>query len=744
VRSKWRFSTGILLPIGGGALAAVALATIALFWAVYQSNSISVERQIRTTRHTINSRIDELVKQQQIVAVWDPAVLEFNKTAPDWQWIDDNMGVWLNQMFGHDRVYIVNARDEPVYAMIDGKRASASEFHATQPDLQPLIDGARKRRLSHEHDGLGAASGKVEFDAHFLNVLGQPAEASVMKIVPLTSAVVQQPGSEFVIISVRFLDGAFLKELSERNLINGPRFSRTAEAAPDESVLPLRDDDGKLITYFMWRPELPGTRILRVLGPVTALVLVAMVVMTIMLLRRLQRSMSDLETTVVELQASEAHARASEAHAQHLASHDVLTGLPNRTLFDDRLDQALARTRRGEKLAILTLDLDRFKHVNDTFGHLAGDNLIREFSGRLSGLLRATDTVARLSGDEFAIVQVGIENKDDVEALCARILEAVRQPFDLLGNQAFVGVSIGVVLAPEAGFDRVDLMRKADIALYSAKAEGRDGYRYFVTSMDETVKQRACIEEELRTALAAGDELKVFFQPQLAAAGQHIIGLEALVRWQHPTRGLILPDQFIPVAEETGLIVQLGELVLRQACVTSRRWPELFVAVNLSAVQFRSSGFAERVIKIVRESGADPRKIELEVTESVLLDDGSLARDALQTLRGAGFKIALDDFGTGYSSLSYLRHFEVDKIKIDQSFVQHLGHAADADSAAIVTAIITLGHSMGLTVTAEGVETEDQRRFLSATGCNEMQGYLFSRALPEDQLADLLSTSDRA
>jgi EAL domain-containing protein (putative c-di-GMP-specific phosphodiesterase class I) len=237
--------------------------------------------------------------------------------------------------------------------------------------------------------------------------------------------------------------------------------------------------------------------------------------------------------------------------------------------------------------------------------------------------------------------------------------------------------------------------------------------------------------------------LKVFYQPQVVGTGSPIIGLEALIRWEHPTRGLITPDQFIPVAEETGLIVPLGEWVLRQACATSRRWPDLFIAVNLSPVQFRSSGFAQRVIEIVRECQADPRQIELEVTEGTLLDNDEFTRSALDTLRRAGFRIALDDFGTGYSSLSYLRQYEVDKIKIDRSFTQHLGHAADEDSAAIITAIVALGHTLGLTVAAEGIETEDQRQALAAMGCDQLQGYLFSRAIPENELAGLLSTPHR-
>jgi diguanylate cyclase (GGDEF)-like protein len=475
--------------------------------------------------------------------------------------------------------------------------------------------------------------------------------------------------------------------------------------------------------------------VMRSVAPVAAIATGVIILIMGILAYWLHRSMQAQQETILELQAS-------EAQAQHLAFHDTLTGLPNRAKFNNRLDKALLRVRHGSPFAVLLLDLDRFKHVNDTLGHLAGDALIREFANRLTRIVDDEDTVARLGGDEFVILRNNAASHKDVEALCEQILGAVRNPFELLGNSAFVGVSIGVTFATEAGCERIDLMRKADIALYRAKAEGRDRYCLFTPAMDANVKMRGTIEEELRTALTTGEGLRVHYQPQVAGPSGAIIGLEALVRWQHPTLGLIAPDQFIGVAEGSGLIGQLGEWVLRQACAASHRWPDLFVAVNLSPSQFRIAGFADRLIAIVEEAGADPRRIELEVTEGVLLDDNETVREALAALREAGFTIALDDFGTGYSSLSYLRRFDVDKIKIDRSFVQHLGNAVD--SAAIISAVLTLGHAMGLTVTAEGVETAEQYEFLEAAGCNSMQGYLFSKPLPEDDIVRLLAIKPEA
>ena len=622
-------------------------------------------------------------------------------------------------------------------AAIGGVRVSPSEFEKARPDLESLITGLRGDPHS-PHRGHSArpvdeaylTSGRAVHDAHLLKLQGRPAAVSAMMIVPENDEIEQVPGSEFLLISVRFLDGSFVHQLSEQNLIEDLRFSQNSGTQTGEVSVPLRSDEGNLIGYFIWRPELPGTTILRVIGPSIAAVCVLMIAVMALLSRSLRRSMAKLRHAVAEL-------RASEEQAHHLAYHDVLTGLPNRALFENKLDRVLLTADAQDSLAVLMLDLDRFKHVNDTLGHQAGDCVVREFGQRLSALLRSSDAVARLGGDEFAVVLAGIPGKEDVEAVCLRILESVRQPFDVAGRQAFVGVSIGVALAPEAGTERMDLMRKADIALYQAKAEGRGCYRIFTAAMDETVKVRGTVEGELRAALAGGRDLQLFYQPQVDVTGHAIVGLEALVRWQHPTRGMIAPDQFIPIAEEAGLISSLGEWVLRQGCLASKRWPGLSVAVNLSPVQFRAEDLADRLIAIVHETGADPRKLEFEITESLLLEDSEFSREHLRRLRQEGFKIALDDFGTGYSSLNYLRRFEVDKIKIDRSFVQHIGQQNEA--VAIVTAIITLCRAIGLTVTAEGVETEDQKIFLSQTGCSEMQGYLFSRALPEDQIGDLLS-----
>jgi diguanylate cyclase (GGDEF)-like protein len=740
-RAVPRFAAGVLLPVIAVTLTAVLLAGFGLYWAATRSNAISVERQIRATQLALSSSLDELAVQQEVAAVWEDPVIKLDKKRVDWRWIDKNIGTWMYDIFKHNQVYVLNGKDNPVYAMEDGKRKRPAAYEAVRDHLKPLVDDVRGRSTgpNHRHERLPGrelhpestvrTSKNAIHATDLVEVLERPAAVSVMLMDDPEGTHRSPKGSEYLHISLRFLDGGFLQEVGKRNLIEAPRFSRAPAREEGEYALPLVSDNGVLIGYFFWRPELPGTGILYALAPVTAVSAALMILIMALLARWLRSSMLKQEATMVEL-------KASEAQAQHLAFHDVLTGLPNRALFNECLDQGLMRARRGEPITVLALDLDRFKNVNDTLGHLAGDALIREFSSRLTELVGENDTVARLGGDEFAILALSAANVDDAQVLCERILEAIRRPFLLFGNLAYVGVSIGVTIAPEAGLDRGDLLRKADIALYRAKAEGRDCYRLFTPAMDESVKLRGTIEEELRVAIATGQGLLVHYQPQVAGVGETVIGLEALVRWQHPTRGLIAPEQFVPVAEETGLIGELGEWVLEQACHTARLWPDLFVAVNLSPMQIRSNNFAERTLAIIHENGANPKHIELEVTESVLLKDDDDIRHTLKRLRAAGVRIALDDFGTGYSSLSYLRRFEVDKIKIDRSFIQQLGHTAD--SAAIVTAVVTLGHAMGLSVTAEGVETGEQSDFLAAIGCNALQGYLFSRAVPAEEIANLL------
>jgi diguanylate cyclase (GGDEF)-like protein len=426
----------------------------------------------------------------------------------------------------------------------------------------------------------------------------------------------------------------------------------------------------------------------------------------------------------------------AQARIAHLAHHDPLTALPNRTLFGIRLDEAVARARRGELFALLCLDLDRFKEVNDTLGHPVGDALLQAVTERLNAAIRPSDTAARLGGDEFALIQTRLERPDDAIALAERLLAVLQLPFELDGHHVVIGASIGIALAPDDGTDPEALMRRADMALYSAKAEGRGCYRLFERHMDADLQARRTLELDLRQALEQ-NEFELFYQPVVDVGSRRVCGFEALLRWHHPTRGLVSPDRFIPLVEATGLVLPIGAWVLRQACAEAAGWSNgARIAVNLSAVQFAGATLVATVADALRQSGLDPRRLELEITETTMLQDTEATLATLHELRALGLTIAMDDFGTGYSSLGYLQRFPFDKVKIDRSFTSELGERRE--TAAIVGSVIDLCHNLEMRTTAEGVETASQFATLAQIGCQEVQGYFFSPPRPAGEIPAMI------
>jgi diguanylate cyclase (GGDEF)-like protein len=432
--------------------------------------------------------------------------------------------------------------------------------------------------------------------------------------------------------------------------------------------------------------------------------------------------------------------RRSEARMEHMAHHDALTGLPNRVLFQDRLRRALSEAEAsGGRVAVLCLDLDRFKEVNDTFGHPAGDKLLRSVAQRLLTAVRAEDTVARLSGDEFAIIQPGPSSPEATAALGQRVLDLFQKPFELDADVLRSGVSIGAALFPHDATTANDLLKAADIALYHAKSEGRGIYHHFAAEMSAALEARRGFEHDLRRALER-DEFELHYQPLIDLETRSVLGCEALIRWRHPARGFVSPADFIPIAESNGLIVDIGEWVLRTACAEAARWPApTKIAVNLSPVQFAKPGLVEVVAGALSAAGLDPIRLELEITESLLLGNSELVLGALRDLKKFGIQISMDDFGTGYSSLSYLRQFPFDKIKVDRSFITSL--AASTESAAIVRAIVGLATGLGMTTLAEGVETVEQLDSVAAEGCAQAQGFYFSRPLPATEIRAMLGAT---
>ena len=424
----------------------------------------------------------------------------------------------------------------------------------------------------------------------------------------------------------------------------------------------------------------------------------------------------------------------SEAMIAYLAHHDALTCLPNRVRFQERLSEALARVHRGETLAVLCLDLDRFKGVNDTLGHPIGDLLLKAVTDRLRKCVRSTDMIARLGGDEFAIVQTDVQQTADVTMLATRMIEEVSAPYVIEDHQVVIGLSVGIAIAPDDGLDADLLLKNADMALYRSKADGRGVYRFFEAEMDARMQVRRTMELDLRRAIVNG-EFELFYQPLFNTQTQLITAFEALIRWHHPARGLIPPLDFVPLAEETGLIIPMGEWVMQKACEQAAHWPsQARVAVNLSPVQFRGKTLLSMVSSALARSGLAAERLELEITETVLLQDSDATLATLHDLRALGVRISMDDFGTGYSSLSYLRKFPFDKIKIDGSFIRDITE----QGLPIVRAVAAMGSGLGIVTTAEGVETREQLELLEREGCTEVQGYLLSQPLPAGDVVNLL------
>ncbi len=518
-----------------------------------------------------------------------------------------------------------------------------------------------------------------------------------------------------MLIGAKRLDEPWLQALAANSGV--ARLSIASEKSAPAAVALWEGRDSPALAF---APLRPGDRLAAIIGP--ALLLSAALFCGLLhwrlliVARRLQQS---------------------DERAERLASHDALSGLPNRRLFDARFDAAMLKMLADKgRVGILFIDLDRFKEINDSFGHEAGDRLICAVAARVGGILRPGDTLARLGGDEFAVICCEVKDKAEVEDCARRILAGFAEPFDLSCRKILTAASIGVAVAPDDSTDRGEIAQLADIALYRAKNEGRNRYRLYDQDIGVEQRRRLIIERELRNAIET-DQLTVAYQPIYAADARQIVGVETLLRWFHPVLGDVPPNIVVSVAEERGLIVALGQWVLRRACLDAANWRHLKVAVNVSPIQFRQRQFVADVERILRETAFEPTRLELELTEGVIVSDADLAEESMMNLRSMGVRMALDDFGTGYSSLIYLRRFPFDKIKIDRSFLDSV--EATGESRVLIDSVVNLGRALGLTVTAEGVETPEQLKILQSIGCHELQGYLMSRPVNALAITALLA-----
>ncbi len=743
-------SSSVLWLIGGIGLATLGLVVLSGLWAGAESDAAALERQ----RSLINQRLHEQVDQvaeaidqvssgymallsSQVSRVPSPVssgdALASEVAGPE---SAETISKIVVAVFGYDQAFVVDGNGQ--LAMRSGPEVEA-RYRWIRPLLLPLLrerqPGANPARRMSNNNVLANSSESSSRRGSFAELMrleGRPTIAGIAPInraedlssreLPLTSQDMRY------LIAIRFLDGAALDDLSREQGLNGARFARSADPDPNEVAVQIdAGATGEPIGFIVWSPDLPGSRVIGRLLPALLGAALVIAVLFLLLLKRLR-------TSLIELKLSEANAR-------HLASHDVLTALPNRAYFSAQLEDCLAQKPvSDQRSAIALIDLDRFKFVNDSMGHKAGDVLLMTVAARLRSSLRDSDTVARLSGDEFVVILSEHSEEPLSAAIVQRVMDAVAQPV-LLGNKEFfVTCSIGVAVYPSEGTGSDNLIEHADIAMYRAKKMGRNNFQFYTPAMNEESLERVRIEGALRNALDR-DEFVLHYQPQVDLKSGQIVGMEALIRWNHPELGMVPPNRFVSVAEETGLIVPIGAWVMRTACAQNKAWQDagyqrLRVAVNLSARQFGASDLLASLESALSETGLDPACLEIELTESLFMSDVTPAVELLHRMKALGVNLSIDDFGTGYSSFSYLSRFPIDVLKIDRSFVSDI--TVDANDAAIVTSIIALAHNLKLAVIAEGVETAEQLDYLRSHGCDEMQGYYFSRPLPAHEFEQLL------
>ena len=717
--------------------AAVILSFVAIQSATRQSDFVSVERQVKAARHAIEASVDELALQQESVAIWDDAASHVVQRPRDMGWIHDNIGSWLFRLFDHSETFILDGRDAPIYASSDGALASPERYRSVGNDLKRLVEGVRggDHGPPGTHDrrpgGLVSSDSTVRttpraiHESHLMLVHGRPAVASAMLIKPSTSGYVKADGAWPILLSIRYLDQAFLRELAQRQLIADPRLSRIADAGPGEHSLLLRNHWGDGIGYFIWKPELPGSKIAAELLPASGFVLFVVALLTTFLSGRLRSALRE--------------ATAAAREAKHLASHDPLTGLPNRSVLQDRMEQLTSAEAPGH-FALVLFDVDEFKATNDTLGHDAGDALLKSFGQRLKQFARRNDLVARLGGDEFAILFGGTSDAHAVEALIADFLHLLAEPVLHGDKRIECQASAGASLYDGTG-DASEILKQADLALYASKAAGRGTFRLYEPSMSSKMRVRQKMLA-LAKSSAEQDHVRPFYQPKVDLRTGRIVGFEALLRCCPPGGSICGPHRIAAAFEDSSLAAQLSGRMLAHVTADVAAWRAAgvefgHVALNAAAADLSRRDFAEHLLGKLAGSGLRPTDIQLEVTESVFLGRSAAhVRRTLERLSHAGVKVALDDFGTGFASLSHLKHFPVDIIKIDRSFINHL--QVDEQDGAIVYALIGLASALKLEVVAEGIETSAQRDFLQALGCTTGQGYLFGRAAPRESVESLL------
>jgi diguanylate cyclase (GGDEF)-like protein len=711
----------IVMLLVGAALVAVIL------YSARKMDEIVVSTQTELIDNSLNARLTRSLSEVRSVAWWDEAVTKSRGTM-DLGWLDLEVGAFMTESYHHDRIMILDEQNRPVYGYNSEGRIPTERLQADLAAVAPLIQQIRGgRNVSPRITDASYAEGATEGNtarrygrsAAAVVRIGDHGElAAVMAITPSVDMTLQSPQPR-ILVSFMRLDQAYWQAAGRDMLLPDLGFGQPG--GERRGSYALHTDAGHPLGTLAWTPRRPGLLMMKTVLP---LVLVGLAI-SLMVIGAFARRLFSASRAI----------EAREARAQYLANHDNLTGLPNRRKLETEFTRFTeAAAREGQTLAIACVDVDRFKDINDTLGHHAGDQLIRVLADRLREAVREGDFIARLGGDEFAVLRA-CGDAQDADTLLANIRDCFRMPFRVVGHLVEANASAGVAFA-EPGRSFEELMREADIALYEAKASGRGCDVRFEAEMGRKIEKRRMLEIDLKTAIAQG-ELSVLYQPIVEASTGQIASVEALCRWNSPRHGSVPPDVFIPIAEEAGLMADLGRFVIDRAVQDSLRWPQLHTAVNVSAAQLRAVSVLEDLIEPTEKHGVSPERITIEITESVLLaNDGHTGR-MLQTLKDCGFALALDDFGTGYSSLAYIRDFPFDRLKIDRSFVHGLKNSERA--LAIIEAVANFGRILGKDVVAEGIETEQEMQAMQKVGCTHLQGYLFAKALPADKIEAMVA-----
>ncbi|HTC02354.1 MAG TPA: EAL domain-containing protein [Xanthobacteraceae bacterium] len=711
-RSRWeKARLSLVLPIGAIVAVAIVCVVVAVLTSARRADEVSAGREQSLLETAIAGKGMRLLRELDSAAATERATSYIRNTY-DSQWVS-RRAEWLIDYYNEDVVAVVDGNDRIKYTLFRAPAdAAAVDLGAQIASTLDLLRGRLNAMPEHavaviaEQDP--AKPGRRT--ALIQRFMDRPAIVGAVAVGTETDLAAGNAHAP-IVVAVRYIDGAMLNEIGERLQLTNLRKIDTPAPLPGEHAIEFTDAQGNAIARFAWQPTRPGGKILGSVLPFIAVALGGFALLVGLVLRYMRRSAEEI--------------RAGESQLRHLALHDPICGLPNRIFFGERLETVINDVRAGgATAAVFYIDLDHFKDVNDTLGHPIGDELILNVTQRLSHIMRGEDLVARLGGDEFAIITNCASDSYSLQAIAGRIIAAVCAPYMISGHNIIIGASIGIAVIDRRARDAADILRYADMALYRAKNEGRNRACIYDAAMDADLSNRKLLEGDLLYAIK-NDGLAAAYQPIMNSSGEKVIGVEALARWNHPTIGQIPPSQFIPIAEHSGLIIDLGEWMLRRACLDGRAWPKLTIAVNVSPLQFRRSDFVEVVERILAETDFDANRLELELTESTLLGNLDTAELSMLRLKAIGVRFALDDFGTGYSSLLYLRRFPFDKLKIDSSFVRSIEKAPDA--AAIVHAVVSLGRGLGMKVTAEGVETAEQHLFLRAAGVHSMQGYRFGK-----------------